>query len=221
MLFVAVLAAVFSTVSFVVPSERGIAFWIAYAFGLLAVISQLYFFSSAFKRGDSPRSRVYGFPIARIGVIYLIAQLCLSIAEILLGSVAPFWSFLVADAVVLALALIGCVAVEEARGEVTRQDIAVAADTTTIKEFRLTAQMILARCTNEELESSVVRLVDALQFSDPVSSARTAPIEQKMSDDLSLIGRAVDADNVSQALVFIDQALLNIEQRNALCRLSK
>ena len=220
-LVIVALAIVFSVVAFAVPFEWGVGFWLAYGFGMVAIGSQLYFLPSAFKRGGTPKSKVYGFPIARLGVIYLVVQLCLSIVAMLLGSMVPFWVWLIADAIVLLLALIGGVAVEEARTEVTRQDAAVAANIAAIEELRFEAQMIVARCANAEIRPIVERVSEALRFSDPVSNARTVMLEQRLASDLSLLCAAVSANDSAQAHVCAEKTLSDIGERNAMCRLGK
>ena len=52
---------------------------------------QIYTFKLSFKEGESVNSKFYGFPIARISVIYIMAQLVVSFVFMALSSVAPWW----------------------------------------------------------------------------------------------------------------------------------
>ena len=78
----AILLAVFCVIAFAVPFARTKGFWLGFGFGLFAILFQLYIFRSAETVNGSAKSRFYGFPVARIGVVYLAAQLAVSLAEI-------------------------------------------------------------------------------------------------------------------------------------------
>ena len=79
-LMLVIVLAVFSAIAFVIPFPQNTVFWIAYACGIFAILFQLYIFKSSFGKEDA-RSRFYGFPIARLGIYYLVIQLIVSIAR--------------------------------------------------------------------------------------------------------------------------------------------
>ena len=78
---------VFTVISFVLPFERNSVFWIAYLFGVLSIGVQAYIMPHAFQQGSSVKSKFYGFPIARVGAIYLAAQLVVSVICMTLAKV--------------------------------------------------------------------------------------------------------------------------------------
>ena len=79
---IGIIFAAFSVIAFAVPFQKNGTFWIAYLFGVIALAVQLYAMPKAFG-GESIRSKFYGFPVARIAFIYLIAQLALSLVAMI------------------------------------------------------------------------------------------------------------------------------------------
>lgn len=220
-LFVGALAIVFSIIAFAVPFPRNVGFWIAYLFGIVALGAQFYFFGSAFKGNEPVKSRIYGFPIARIGVMYLAAQLILSVVQMLLADEVPYWVTLIIDAIVFVLAMAGCIASEAARSEVVRLDANMARNTTAMESLQLSARSIVRLCPEEPLRVKVQQISEALRFSDPVSSSRTLTVENNLASNMNLLRAAIENQDMLQALEYSDSLLQLIEERNDLCRLSK
>ncbi|WP_310604163.1 hypothetical protein, partial [Anaerosporobacter sp.] len=76
-----VLLIVFSVIAFAVPFAKTSVFWLAYIFSVLAITFQIYVLKLSFSGKRETKSKFYGFPIARVGVIYLITQLLFSFIE--------------------------------------------------------------------------------------------------------------------------------------------
>ena len=73
-----VIAAVFSAVAFLVPIEREEVFWIGYVSGIIAILLQIPVFGFAYPSQTQLKSKVLGYPVFRIGIIYLAVQMILS-----------------------------------------------------------------------------------------------------------------------------------------------
>ena len=77
-LILAIVLAAYLLLAFVIPFAKTAVFWLALVFTLAAFGVQLYVLKLSFTKGKDARSKFYGFPIARIGVVYLIVQIVLS-----------------------------------------------------------------------------------------------------------------------------------------------
>ena len=84
----AILFAVFTVIAIALPLTKTAAFWISYVFAVIALAVQIYAYPKAFA-GESVKSKFYGFPIARITTVYLIAQLALSLIFMLAAKWVP------------------------------------------------------------------------------------------------------------------------------------
>ena len=215
----AVIAAVFSLIAFVLPVEKTAVFWIAYGCGLFAILFQLYIFKTSFD-GDV-KSRFYGFPLARVGVYYLVAQLILSIAEIALAFIIPLWVVVIVNALLLALAVIGCVTTDAMRDEIIRQDVQLKKDVSRMRELQSLAASMLAQCTDEDMKQTVKKIADELRFSDPVSSNATVELEEELKNQMADIQQAVADGDASSAKMLCEKLLSSLAERNRICSISK
>lgn len=216
-LLVAAGIAVFSLVAFAAPFESSGAFWAAYGFGLAAIVSQLYFLQSALKPGTSARSKVYGYPIARVGAIYLVAQMVVSIAEMAAASWVPLWAALILNAVLTVFGLAGCVGVELARDETIAQDARRQDRTEVMGRLRMEASNLAARYGNSPAASALTRLSDELRFSDPVSNELTRPFEESLLSELANLRQALAVNDAGKAAKIADNALWTVRERSAAC----
>ena len=109
---IGILFVIFNVISFAVPFAKSSVFWISYVFGIIAILVQVAVMKIAFSGTDTARSKVYGFPIARIGVVYAIIQIILSILFMALSAFIPFWIPLVLFVILLGISAIGFIAAD-------------------------------------------------------------------------------------------------------------
>ena len=64
-----------SVIAFAVPSVKTAAFWLSYAFTVIAFIAQIMIWRAVFKRGESLKNSFLGFPVVYIGIVYLVLQI--------------------------------------------------------------------------------------------------------------------------------------------------
>ena len=86
-----------------VPFVKNGVYWLSFVFTLIAFLAQLYIFKISFRNGESVRSKFYGFPIARLGVVYLAVQLVLGLLVMALAKWVPIWVGVILFAVTLAV----------------------------------------------------------------------------------------------------------------------
>ena len=65
----------FNVIAFSVPTDKTIAFWIAYAFTVVAFVLQIGIWNAAFKAAEVLKSKFLGIPIIYAGIAYLVFQL--------------------------------------------------------------------------------------------------------------------------------------------------
>ena len=107
-LILAIVFVLFSVIVFAALFANTAAFWISYAFAVVALALQVYAWPKAFDfEGHDVKSRFYGFPIARLGIYYLVIQLAVSIIEIALSKYLPTWVVIIINVLFLAVAQIG------------------------------------------------------------------------------------------------------------------
>lgn len=217
----AIVLVVFCVLAFAIPFVRGPVFWLGFAFTVIAILAQLYVAKKAFANGEGARSKFYGFPIARVGAIYLVVQVIVGLICMALGAILPAWIAVVLFVVILAAAVIGFITVDAIRDEVERQDMVLKANVTSMRDLQSRSISIAAQCNDPAAKAELDALAEKFRFSDPVSSEATAEAEAGLSalmDELQAAAVDGDAASVSQLTAKITAAL---NERNRLCKLNK
>ncbi|MCD7805144.1 MAG: hypothetical protein LUH03_08370 [Oscillospiraceae bacterium] len=220
-LIIAVLLVVFSAIAFLPPFSRTAVFAAAYCFGLLAILSQIYFFHASFSGNESAKSKFYGVPIAQIGLVYIVVQLIISLLEMVLASVLPLWVALVVNIIAAGVAFAGCIAADTMREEIIRQDNAIKKDVSAMRELQSLANAIVSQCSNDGMMGDLKRVSEELRFSDPVTSEDSAPLEKELQEQLKELQKAVADDDVETVSALCKRLLAGLTERNRVCKLGK
>ena len=216
-----VLLAVYHVVVFALPFPRTAVFWVCYLFTLAALLVQIWVIRAAFFRGEGVKSKFYGFPIARVGAVYLAVQLVLGLVFMALGAVVPVWLPVVACALALGGGLVGLAAADAAREEVERQDRVLERDVSAMRRLQSRGAALAARCPEGELGRALAGLADRLRYSDPVSGDATRQAEEELSRCLDGLEEAADRGLSERGLELCRRTEGLLEERNRLCRLHK
>lgn len=211
----------FSIVAFVPPFSMTAAFWIAYVFAVIAIAFQIYVFKISFSGEGNAKSKFYGFPIAKVGVVYLIVQLTISLVEICLAAILPAWVVVIVNIVPIAFAIVGCVAAEAMRDEIVRQDVVLKKDVSNMRGLQSLSVSLVGQCTDTDLKVTIQKLADDFKYSDPVSSEQTKAIESELETQMKELQRAVIDNDVESSKVLCVNLTNSLAERNRVCALNK
>lgn len=217
----AIVLAVYLLLVFVIPFAKTTMFWLALTFTLVSFGVEAFVLWQWLTKGADARSRFYGFPIVRVGVLYLGAQLVLSFVFMALAAHCPVRVGVVVMALLLAAAAIGLIAADAARTEIERQDAQLKTDVTAMRALQSRAAALPARCEDAALKSDAQKLSDAFRYSDPVSNAATKNTEHELAVCMDELERAVLERDAAGAQSLIRRADALLAERNRLCRLNK
>ncbi len=217
----AIALVVYCILAFAIPFVRGGVFWLSFVFSLIAICVQFYVLKTSFAHGESARSKFYGFPIARIGLIWLVVQLIAGFVCMAVGLVLPVWITLLVFIVILAAAVIGLITTEGIRDEVERQDEVLKKNVANMRALQSKAAAIAAQCEDADARKVLSALADKFRYSDPVSNAATSEAEAglaALTDEL----QAAVLDKDTEAVVSLAGKLeAALTERNRLCKLNK
>lgn len=221
MIVLGIVFVVFTILSFAPPFLKNGAFWLAYLFGILSIGVQVYVLKSAFAGQESAKSKFYGFPIAKIGMVYMIAQLVLSILTMAISLFVPAWVAVVVYIVMLGAAAIGLISSEAVREEVVRQEVIVQADTGAMMTLRSSLSMLLSKAEDDILRKALQDLADECKYSDPVSNDMTRAIEAEMTTAAAVLKEYLMNNDTEKALSACKRVSGLLEERNRLCKEGK
>lgn len=217
----AIVFTAFSVIVFAAPFKMNGVFWVSYAFSVIAMGIQIYVFKIAFGGKESVKSKFYGFPIVRVGIIYLVVQIILSFLFMVLATVVPLWLVLILYVVALAVASIGLISTNAMCDEIEKQDIKLQADTNCLQMLRSQIDSLPAQCEDSDVVNALENLADEFRYSDPVSGEALKDIENDLMALMSELQKAVIDNDATGVMGLCKKTSAVLTERNKLCKLNK
>ena len=207
----------------IIPFNKVAASWISFAFTIIAIAASLFVFNQAFNSKETLVSKIYGYPIFRVGAVYALAQLAIGIVICAIGAfvAVPYWVALLLSIIMLGAAAIGVIITDNTRDLVEHVDETVKVDTEVVTNFQINIAGVVDCCEDSNLKSELEKLNDAFRFSDPVSNAKTKEAEDKINVLLNELKANVESNNVSEATALVKKITNALAERNRICKASK
>ena len=219
----AILLVVYVVAFLIIPFNKIAASWISFAFTIIAIVGGLLIFNIAFNAKETLVSKIYGYPIFRVGAIYALAQLALGIVICIISAfvAAPYWVALLLSLVLLGAAAIGVIVTDNTRDMVEKIDQETKVDTQTVTYFQINIDGIVDGCENIEIKEKLEKLSDQFRFSDPVSSEVTKAIEEKINHMQLELKSHIEDKHVDEANTLIQKISNTMKERNRICKAKK
>ena len=212
-----VLLVLYILIAFLIPFVHTATFWVSFVFTLIAfavVAASIYI---AFIKNPDAKSRFYGFPIAKIGVLYGAVQLLAGIVFMALAAIVPAWVAVLVYAIALGAAVIGLISAETVVEEIHLQDAKLKKDVTLMRSLQSKISQIAAQSE----DAAIKALAEEFRYSDPVSSDAIADAETDLAAAVDELQTAyVDGDSEAVAKMCRKASAL-LAERNRLCKLNK
>ena len=218
---IAVLMVIFHLLVFTIPFEHNNVFWLSYGFTLDAFVIAVVALIIAFRSGSNIKSKFYGFPIARVGIVYLLVQLVLCFLFMALSEYLIMWVGVLVYAIALGIAVIGLVAMDSVRDHVQQQNIRLQADVASMRSAQSKINQMVMQCDNSQATRHLKKLSDELRYSDPVSGPALREIETELSAVIDDLQQALVEDDVAGIEMLCKKTRSILSERNRLCKLNK
>lgn len=216
-----VLLALYILIAFLVPFAHTATYWVSIAFTLTSFGVTAAAFYTAFIKNPDAKSRFYGFPIARIGVLYGVLQLVAGILFMALGAVVPVWAAVLVFAVLLGAAVLGLISAEAVVEEIRVQDVKLKKNVSFMRGLQSKVNQMASQCDNPDAAAAVRSFAEDLRYSDPVSSEAIAEIEADLRVAVDELQAAVVDGDSNAVKQLCRKAALLLAERNRLCKLHK
>lgn len=175
--------------AFLIPFAHNAVYFIALVSMLLAFALCAWSFHRSFAMKDELFSKYMGWPIFKVGLAALAAQLVLGFGLMALSFLCPVFIALLLEIVLFAAAGVCLIAREAARQVVEQREQPLPDRTAAWKEVRRKA------ATMEVPQSAEwKKLLDDIRFADPTDDEQSLPYTQRI---LELLNGPVDADTLS------------------------
>ena len=216
-----VLLILYILIAFLIPFAKTATFWVSFVFTLIAfcvVAASIYI---AFVKNPDAKSRFYGFPIARIGVIYGIAQLVAGLLLMALGKWVPVWLAVLVYAIMLGAAVIGLISADAVAEQIHAQDAKLKKDVAAMRAIQSKLSVLPGQCEDPVTAKCLTQLAEEIRFSDPVSSEATQETEADLNALTDELQKAVLEHDTAAAQNLCKRCQAVLMERNRLCKLEK
>ena len=216
-----VLLILYILIAFLIPFAKTATFWVSFVFTLIAfcvVAASIYI---AFVKNPDAKSRFYGFPIARIGIIYGIAQLVAGLLLMALGKWVPVWLAVLVYAIMLGAAVIGLISADAVAEQIHAQDAKLKKDVAAMRAIQSKLSVLPGQCEDPVTAKCLTQLAEEIRFSDPVSSEATRETEADLNALTDELQKAVLEHDTAAAQDLCKRCQAVLMERNRLCKLEK
>lgn len=217
---------IFNAITFLIPNEvfgvtrfdKGV-FWIAYALITLSFIAQL-ITAYKFIKDDSNEKMFLNISLLKTGYTSIIVSVIVGL-PFMIFPVLPSWIGAIICLLIVTYFVIACVNASTVANVVHEIDVKIKTKTAFMRMAIVEAENILARATTSEIKAEAKKIYEALKYSDPMSNPALDDIEQEIDNGLKELKKAVVDNDTMKVLMFANNILLNIKERNSKCKLLK
>lgn len=215
----------FNVVAFVTPcANNGVSkfsgsFWIGYIFITIAFLGNLGCSHLVFK-SKNLKKLFYNIPLIRISSIGLFVMLIFGgLAMVISGF--PIWISVIVCFAVLAFTAIGIISSFQTADTVESIDTKIKTNTEFIRIYTMRAENLIVRAKTDDLRKLCEKVYKALRYSDPVSNAEIADIEQRIKEEFDILTDAVISDDLNLVESSAKEIIVLINERTSKLKLSK
>ncbi|NMA05027.1 MAG: hypothetical protein GX931_01505 [Acholeplasmataceae bacterium] len=212
----------FNVLFFVVPyGERNTLHWVTYCVVIFALLSQLVFYRYSINDNDKKISLLYGYPIYKLGFIFLGIILLMSVLFIGLNIVFPIepWIVVVFYALTVGLGAISLIVRITAKETIEEIDYSHKE----LKAFKKELNMILYQISLTESLADNLKLkkiLEELKYSDPIGNTNTKKIEKEILEKSLELKKVISVtdSNIEDIENILREIHDSLKIRNQLCR---
>lgn len=226
-LAIAIFAIVFifaNVLVFLIPFPHGIAFWIAYAFLMVALVVEFFISYISTEKAFCQKGGIRYYPLMRTGAIYLIVQGIASLIFFLTDSYITMNIIWIPPVVCLIIFGVFCgllVATYSGIKIVEKEEEASKIDTSFVSSLIVDVDVLRNQAKNTECKSELASLYETVRYSDPVSSPELSEIEQMIRGEMDVLKAAVLLNDMDKAGESIQKISDMVYERNQKCKLLK
>ena len=213
-IIIGILFVLFSIIDFVIPKPKTASFWLSYILAVGACAVQFLIWHNASKADKAPTSRLLGYSVIHIGIVYLILQAITGLIFSIFSSL-PSWSAVIISIIILGISAVCLISSDMGITEVTRVEEKVKEKVLYIREIQTDIEILASKEENEDIKRQLSALTEKVRFSDPMSNEKLAEIEKTI---ISQINQLKATENKEQ---LINEISALIDKRNSECKIYK
>ena len=204
----------FNVIAFVVPTDKTVTFWVAYAFSVVAFVAQIPLWKIAFSKKDTLKSKFLGIPVIHVAITYLIVQLIAFVIFMIIPAL-PVWLAIVVCAIILTIFALSAIAGQAGVNVINSVEDKIKVKRAFIQFLQIDIEMIADGEKDTETKMKLKKLAEKVRFSDPMSSELLGDLESRISDKVE------DMKTADDKKLLIEEVTTLLAERNKKCKALK
>lgn len=203
--------------------DHGGAFWVSYAFMLIAFLTVGIVGYTLSQKSDMPKDWLLGYPIIRHSAIFIVIELIASAVFMYLDYENDIdWKIALAVQTLILAAHIAIIfSCFKAKEKIEDVQANVKAKTSRMKFLQVDVEMVAANTDNMMLKQEFAKLAEQVRFSDPVSNELLYDIENQIAYTVEQAKTRIAYNDVDGALALCQKASQLLLERNKKCKILK
>lgn len=226
LILIIILSAIVYTVAyFVIPfPHKSLPIYICvYVFTMFSFVAQLYTTKDTFLKKNSPKSKIYGLPVIKVGIIYLIASLIFMLLMTILNAFIeiPLWIYIIVQLIIIILGIIGVLITEGVKTEIKNQESKIKKQTKFMNELKIDIKVLADSFDYQPLKQSINDLKELIVYSDPVENKETVSIDKEIKQNYDFFKDSISNRNYEETSKYIKKITDLVNDRNLKNKLNK
>ena len=215
----AIIFAVFNLLVFVIANEKNGVFWMSYAFMCIAFIVQIASMLLALRSLET-ETVFMGIPLASLSLYYFFAAIFVG-AVFMFFQNAPFKLALVLQILILAIYVVIAIMALMSRNVVQDVNDNLKENVEAIKTLVVDVDVFIPQVNDPALKKSLKKLSEIIKYSDPMSNAAVADIEEQIMQTVNELRINIENSRNAEAIQTCKDIEVLFMQRNSLLKATK
>lgn len=215
----AIIFAVFNLLVFVIVDQKNGVFWMSYAFMCLAFVIQSVSMLLALRTLET-ETVFMGIPLASLSFYYFFAAIFVG-AVFMFFQNAPFKLALVLQILILAIYAIVAIMALMSRNVVQDVNDNLRENVEAIKTLTVDVDVFIPQVSDPTLKKALKKLSETIKYSDPMSNAAVADIEDQIMQNVNALRINIENSNNVEAIQACKDLEVLFLQRNSLLKATK
>ncbi|MGN8946320.1 hypothetical protein ACTNEF_14720 [Bariatricus sp. HCP28S3_E4] len=215
----AIIFAVFNLLVFVIANEKNGVFWMSYAFMCIAFIVQIASMLLALRSLET-ETVFMGIPLASLSLYYFFAAIFVG-AVFMFFQNAPFKLALVLQILILAIYVVIAIMALMSRNVVQDVNDNLKENVEAIKTLVVDVDVFIPQVNDPALKKSLKKLSETIKYSDPMSNAAVADIEEQIMQTVNELRINIENSRNAEAIQTCKDIEVLFMQRNSLLKATK
>ena len=215
----AIIFAVFNLLVFVIANEKNGVFWMSYAFMCIAFIVQIASMLLALRSLET-ETVFMGIPLSSLSLYYFFAAIFVG-AVFMFFQNAPFKLALVLQILILAIYVVIAIMALMSRNVVQDVNDNLKENVEAIKTLVVDVDVFIPQVNDPALKKSLKKLSETIKYSDPMSNAAVADIEEQIMQTVNELRINIENSRNAEAIQTCKDIEVLFMQRNSLLKATK